>query len=133
MHNGCFNAVRCHKRLLKTTADKEVDKQLLENDEEWKSVVRGLVADNELRSEAARRPARAQIKNRKAYIGSGQVEDDLLLTKRRFISYMGFWEGYGSDTASSFGRSLQCVPIATTKTSAVTNKSARRTTFGFGR
>ena len=95
--------------MLKTTADKEVDKQLLENDEEeWKSVVRGLVAENELRSEAARRAARAQIKNRETYIDSGQVEDDLLLTKRRFISYMGVWEGYGSDTASeSFERRLQ--------------------------
>ena len=64
LHNGCFNAMRRHKRLLKTTEDKEVDKQLLENDEEeWKSVVRGLVAYNELRSEATRRAARAQIKN----------------------------------------------------------------------
>ena len=101
---------QCDKRLLKTTADKEVDKQLLENDEEeWKSVVRGLVADNEFRSEAARRAARAQIKNRETYIHSGQVEDDLLLTKRKFISYMGFWEGYGSDTASEpFNRRLQC-------------------------
>ena len=97
LHNRCFNAVRCHKRLLK-------------NDEEmWKSVVRGLVADNELRSEAARRAARAQVKNRETYIDSGQVEDDLLLTKRRFISYMGSWEGCGSDTASeSFERRLQC-------------------------
>ena len=63
LHNRCFNAIKCQKRLLKTTADKEVDKQLLETDEEeWKSVVRGLVADSELRSEAARRAARAQIK-----------------------------------------------------------------------
>ena len=38
-----------------------------------------------------------------------QVEDDLFLTKRRFISYMIFWEGYGSDTASeSFEGRLQC-------------------------
>ena len=97
LHNRCFTAVRCHK-------------QLLENDEkEWTSMVRGLVADNELRSEAARRAARAQIKNRETCIDSGQVEDDLLLTKRRFISYVGFWEGYGSDTASeSFDRRLQC-------------------------
>ena len=110
LHNGCFNAVRCHKRLLKTTADKEVEKQLLESDEEeWTSVVRGLVADNELRSEAARRAARAQIKNRETYIDSGQVEDDLLLTKRRSTPHMGFWEGCGSDTASeSFERRLQC-------------------------
>ena len=63
LHNRCFNAIKCQKRLLKTTADKKVDKQLLETDEEeWKSVVRGLVADSELRSEAARRAARAQIK-----------------------------------------------------------------------
>ena len=49
-------------------------------------MVRGLVADNEFRSEAERRA-----------------------TKRRFISYMVFWEGYGSDTASeSFERRLQC-------------------------
>ena len=65
LHSTSFNAVRCHKRLLKRTADKEVDKQLLENDEEeWTSVVRGLVADGELRREAARRAARAQIENR---------------------------------------------------------------------
>ena len=65
LHSACFNAVWCHKRLLKTTTDEEVDKQLLENDEEeWKSVVRGLVVDGELRSEAARRAARAQIENR---------------------------------------------------------------------
>ena len=55
LHSTSFNAARCHKRLLKRTADKEVGKQLLENDEdEWTSVVRGLVADGELRSEAAR-------------------------------------------------------------------------------
>ena len=60
LHKVCINAVRCHKRLLKTIADKEVDEQVLENDEEeWQSVVRGLVADNERRSEAARRAARA--------------------------------------------------------------------------
>ena len=96
LYNACFNAVRCHKRLLETTADKEVDKQLLENDEEeWKSVVRGFVADNELRREAARRAARTQIMNRETYIDSG--------------SYMGFWEGYGSDTPSEFfERRLQC-------------------------
>ena len=65
LHNGCFNAVRCHKRLLQTTADKEANKQLLEHDEEQrKSVVRGLAANHELRSDAARRAARAQIKNR---------------------------------------------------------------------
>ena len=110
LHNGCFDSVRCHKRLLKTTADKEADTQPLENDEEeWKSVVRGLVADSELRSEAARRAARAQIKNRETCIDSGQVEDDLLLTKRRFISYMGLRDGYCSDTASeSLERRLQC-------------------------
>ena len=33
LHSVCFNAVRCHKRLLKTAADK-VDKQPLEKDEE---------------------------------------------------------------------------------------------------
>ena len=109
MHSGCFNAVRCHSRWLKTTADKEVDKQLLEHDEEWTSVVRGLVADSELRSEAARRAARPQIKNRETSIDSGQVEDDLLLTRRRLISYMGLWEGHGSDTASeSLEERLQC-------------------------
>ena len=74
LHSGCFNAVRCHNRKFKTAADNEVDKLLMESDEEeWTSVVRGLVAVNELRSEDARRD-------------SGQVEDDLLLTKRRFIS-----------------------------------------------
>ena len=40
-------------------------------------MVRGLVADSELRSEAARRAARAQIRNRETYIDRGQVEDDL--------------------------------------------------------
>ena len=92
--NGCARRLRTRK---------------LTNSYWRKSVVRGLGADDELRSEAARRAARAQIKNRETYIDSGQVEDDLLLTKRRFISYMGFWEGYGSDTASeSLERRLQC-------------------------
>ena len=77
-------AVRCHKRLLKTTPDKEVFQQLLENDEEeWKSVVRGLVTHNELRSEAARRAARAQIKNRENYIDSGQVEAEAAQTTKK--------------------------------------------------
>ena len=72
-------------------------------------MVRGLVADSEHRSEAARRAARARIKNREIYIDSAQVEDDILLTTRRLISYMGFWEGDGSDTASeSFERRMQC-------------------------
>ena len=72
-------------------------------------MVRGLVADSEHRSEAARRAARAHIKNRETCIDSDQVEDDLLLTTRRLISSTGFWEGDGSDTASeSFERRLQC-------------------------
>ena len=105
LHSGCCNAIRRHTRVLKTTADEDVVKQLLESDEEeWKSVVRGLVADSELRSEDARRAVRAQIKNRETDIDSGQVDDDLLLTKRRFISY-----SCGFDTASeSFERRLQC-------------------------
>ena len=73
--------------VVEVAAGKEIDKQLLETDEEeWKSVVRGLVADNELHSEAAGRAARAQIKNRETFIDNGQVEDDLVLAKRRFIS-----------------------------------------------
>ena len=101
LRSGCFTGVRCHNRLMKTTADKEVDKQLLENDEEeWKSVVRGLV-------EAARRATRAQIKNRETHIDSGQVEHDRLLTKSSRTRFSG--GGYGSDTASeSFERRLQC-------------------------
>ena len=68
-------------------------------------MVRGLVADSELRTEAARRAACAQIKNRETYIDSGQVGDDQLLTKRRFISYVGFWEGH---TSELFERRFQC-------------------------
>ena len=97
-------------------------------------MVRGLVADSELRSEAARRAARAQIRNRETYIDRGQVEDDLFADTAQVSSRTWVSGKATAPTQLPSPLSGGCsVPTATTKTCAVRSTSARWTTFGFGR
>lgn len=102
LHMKCFNAIRCHQRLLHTTEEKEQDKDLFVIDPAgWKAGVLGLVVDKPgSRDLGARQLHRAEIAERTSYQDKSQILDDLLLTKARFKSYTKFWDGYNSDSAS---------------------------------
>ena len=110
LHDYCWNAVRSHKRMLRSEDEKEADLELLIHDQEvWKVPVVGLVVlPGAARSIQARRTAAHQLVSRtETFTEDLDISDQLLLTRRRFGGYMRHWEQYGDDSASeSFARRL---------------------------
>lgn len=103
MHNKCKNAVRCHRRLLAKNPDalRRADEALVHDPESWRGEVLPLIKeDGRRRSSAARRVVRQSVKETSQVEESGDLEQALVLNKRRFKSYHKFWDGWTSGEAS---------------------------------
>ena len=100
----CWNAIRCHNRLLPDAAAKAADRlRMLHYTEEWKTSVlplrRSYDGGGFTRAEA-RAVAKGAIIKSIGYNDQAEIADDILLPKRAFCSYMRLWEGYNTESAS---------------------------------
>ena len=101
-NDACFNAVRCHSRMCRGSqqAQQQLLAKLEADPEAWRADVLPLVAPPGNRSTSARSAAKQRITSDIEYEKDADVQDALLLTKRRFRSYRVFWDGMASDEAS---------------------------------
>ena len=105
MHNACVNACRCHYRILSGEAKADIANQLANNPDNFRDVVTHLVQPQGSRKRAMVSAHRNLISN--SFHERAQHDDELLLSKARFISFQKQWENYNSDSASeSFERRL---------------------------
>ena len=103
-HSQCFLGVRCHRRLCSTGKNQDAlirsDRMMSDKPDEWRDVVMPLVVvDKEEGRDAA---ARRQVKRKteSSYTRQEVLEDDLVLNKRRYKSYVKQWDDLSSEAAS---------------------------------
>lgn len=100
---GCFAAVRCRRRLImgNSAGLKAEDELMITDPESWRPSVLPLVKDSKHQSRTlARGCAKRDLQESVETSGQKNIEDTLLLTKRRFKSYHSFWDGISSADAS---------------------------------
>lgn len=98
-HRACLAAVRCHRRLATPpVADAAMDNE----PEQWRADVRPLVRsdDRTTRSIAARERVKMKIRQSEEISSNMREESVLILNKRRFKSYVAFWDKLGSSSGS---------------------------------
>ena len=104
-HPGaCFAAVRCRRRVLDKQggmAAADGDEMMIANPEQWRQVVQPLVVSpGYWRTPAQRRKAKPPCRFNDDVSEDMVLEDDLILTKRRFKKFRKDWDGMSSDEAS---------------------------------
>lgn len=104
-HHRCRLAIRCHLRVAKKAGgDIGVSKAIERferNPTRWRDDVKPLIADfGGTRSSAARRLVKLKVQETTAFKEESTIKDISLMTKRRFKSYVGFWDKVASSEAS---------------------------------
>ena len=102
LHSQCFNALRCHARMLKTPAQKKAHSQKFTTDlRGWAEPILPLVATPGSARDAGQRDiAKELIRQTDTFTENSQIADRMWLTKRRYKTYVGFWDKVDSDDAS---------------------------------
>lgn len=99
----CFNALRSHRRVLEKfpAALAQSDAMAISDPNAWREQVLLLVKSG---GDGTRTAALAKVRGKarkvEEYENSEEINDKVLLTKRRFKSHMAWWEGTASDEAS---------------------------------
>lgn len=102
-HRKCMNAVKCYRRYQRNAGKLErADKNMLQRTDSWRNEVLPLVKSDAsgARNRQARADLKAKCKISKKFMTEERQTTRLLLTKRRYKSYMQFWERQDSDAAS---------------------------------
>ena len=102
LHSQCFNALRCHARMLKTPAQKKAHSQKLTMDPRgWaEPIVALVVPPGQARDVGQRDIAKELVRQTDTFTESSHIKDRMWLTKRRYKTYVGFWDKVESDDAS---------------------------------
>ena len=90
----CFNAVRCKNHMMKgKPAEQQENLALLHDDpDEWRAQLLPLVVQpGNLRLPAAREEIKKGMRTQQLK-SAGRIDDKLLLTQTRFVSYKMFWD-----------------------------------------
>lgn len=104
-HHRCTLAIRCHMRLAKKANGSAGTQKAIEryetNPRRWRDEVKPLIADfGNTRSSAARKVARMKVQETATFREERTIKDMTLMTKRRYKSWIGFWEKVASSEAS---------------------------------
>lgn len=103
-HAACWNGVRAYRRIFHGPALADCDRRMAAEPEEWRAEVAPLVigeGEDVRQKRQKHRETIRDVRDTVTYDKSERLEDQLILNKRRFKTYKGFWDKQASDSASS--------------------------------
>jgi len=97
-HPACFNAIRCHQRLIsKNAVAKQASENKFQDDlDGWRADIVPLISGEPRgRNVAAFHAARSKVVSQDTFQETAMEEGELLLTKIRYKAFMRHWEAHG--------------------------------------